>query len=92
MNHENYTSFPSRLNRTEYINLIIENLIDIFEKYDKYISENIEIDLDLSKETNFEIGEKYYIISNIKNDLSIIHTHNNLNNALIEISMDIFKK
>ena len=88
--NENYTSFPSRFNREKYINLVINNLLNIFEKIDSMIAYNSAVDIDLSKETKYEVSERIYLISNIKNDLSILNTSNYLNSVLIELSMDIF--
>ena len=90
LNNENYTSFPSRLNKEEYIDLIKNTLIAIFIKFDGFVQEDTSTNLDYSNKTKYEISERVYKLSNIRNDLSIVYTTNNLNSALIEISMDIF--
>ncbi len=90
LNNENYTSFPSRLNKDDYIELIKKELVSIFIKFDGYVQEDISTSLDYSNKTKYEISERVYKLSNIRNDLSIVYTTNNLNSALIEISMDIF--
>jgi len=90
LNNENYTNFPSRLNKEDYIELVKKEVISIFIKFDKLVQEDISISLDYSNKTYYEINERVYSLSNIRNDLSIVYTTNNLNSALIEISMDIF--
>ena len=90
LNNENYTSYPSKLNKNDYTKLITSNLLDLFLIFDNYISEDISIKINYYKETKYEISEKEYKIENIKNDFTVVDTTNNLNSALIDISMDIF--
>ena len=88
--NENYTLFPSKYNRDDYIESVIDTLLLLFEKIDNMIAYNIAVDINFSDKTKYEIAERLYNISNIKNDFSILYTSNNLNSILIELSMDIF--
>ena len=90
LNNENFTSYPTRLSKSDYVNLIYNELLLIFTEFDKYVAEDISIPLEVSNETEYEISKRNYHLANIKNDLNIIYTNNNLNSALIELSMDIF--
>ena len=88
--NENYTNYPSKENRSDYLNSTINHLNEVFELLDKSIAENIEISLNFNKKTEYELVEKNYNIYHIKNDLSIIQTRANFHSILIETSNDIY--
>ena len=88
--NENYTNYPSKENRSDYLNSTINHLYEVYELLDKSIAENMEISLNFNKKTIYEFVEKNYSFYHIKNDLSIIQSSSNLHTALIETSIDIY--